>query len=1050
MALPAFRYMLQVGGQWTVITDDVRERDPVITRRGLQDGASRADPARCTLTLNNRAGTYSPRNPASPYYGLIGRNTPFRQDIEETSPRLVLDGSTTGYVTTPDTAALDITGDIDIRCEAEIDWTASGLNQVLVGKWDGATGQRSYALRVYNQQILMSWSENGVIGLSAAVPVPTLPDRAAIRAVLDADNGAGGRTITIYWAPSIAGPWMQIGSPVVQVTPTFIFSGTAPLRVGAPDSTATPQRVPFTGSGYKFEVRNGIGGPIIASPDFTAQASGATSFTDSAGRTWTLAGTAEVTRWRTRFDGEVSSWPARWDLSGADRWVPIEAAGILRRLGQGVKPLDSTLRRRVPSDPNLLAYWAMEEDRDATQAYSPVPGVQPMVVDNLEFAADDTLPGSSPLPKIGPTAIFGGQVPPGPDGAWRIEFVYKLDTFPATPVTWLEIRTTGTYDKLQLELRPDLLRLYGVDISGATSSTTVLVSVITTDFLGLWNRMQIRADTQGGATEYHINWRRVGSVGGGLSETVSGATAGHVTSVQCAPGAGLDQVSLSMGHLSVIGVLDSNIYDNADDGFAGETVFARLRRLSQEEAVPLVISGAGPDTPAMGPQRPAQLVELLQQGAEVDGGFLVEQRDRLALRYRIRTSLYSQPAALELDYTAPGEVPPGLEPVDDDSAVRNDITVSRVGGSSARAVLEEGPLSVQAPPDGVGRYDESLSLVLHSDPQAEPIAYWRLHLGTWDEARYPTVTVDLAAAPHLAQAAAAVQEGDRIIIRNLPAWLPPGTADLLVTAYAETITPVRWTITYTCIPAGPWNVATAGGDTVTVREDFEDTSYAVSITGGGSLPWTRTSTQAHAGSWSLRSGAITNNQTSDAVIGVPSGATSLSFWYRTSSETSGPGFEGDRLTVLVDGVQVLRAQGTTPWTQFTTDVTGKTTVTFRYAKDNSASSGEDAVYIDDLAVTIPPIEVGYLADTDGSELAAAVDADDTALSVAVTAGPLWPTTGGVLPVDVDLGGERVTVTAISGASSPQTFTVVRSVNGVVLPHAAGTALTLSRRAIAAL
>ena len=100
MPLPALRYELSVGGQWTDVTGDVYERDAVTTRRGQQDGASSADPSRATLTLNNRAGKYSPRNPVSAYYGLIGRNTPFRMRMEETAPRLVLDGSVTDLVVT--------------------------------------------------------------------------------------------------------------------------------------------------------------------------------------------------------------------------------------------------------------------------------------------------------------------------------------------------------------------------------------------------------------------------------------------------------------------------------------------------------------------------------------------------------------------------------------------------------------------------------------------------------------------------------------------------------------------------------------------------------------------------------------------------------------------------------------------------------------------------------------------------------------------------------------------------------------------------------------
>ena len=50
----------------------------------------------------------------------------------------------------------------------------------------------------------------------------------------------------------------------------------------------------------------------------------------------------------------------------------------------------------------------------------------------------------------------------------------------------------------------------------------------------------------------------------------------------------------------------------------------------------------------------------------------------------------------------------------------------------------------------------------------------------------------------------------------------------------------------------------------------------------------------------------------------------------------------------------------------------------------------------------------------------------TSLSVATASGPLWTTTADDCPLYIEVGGIRVTVTAISGASSPQTFTVTGS------------------------
>lgn len=87
--------------------------------------------------------------------------------------------------------------------------------------------------------------------------------------------------------------------------------------------------------------------------------------------------------------------------------------------------------------------------------------------------------------------------------------------------------------------------------------------------------------------------------------------------------------------------------------------------------------------------------------------------------------------------------------------------------------------------------------------------------------------------------------------------------------------------------------------------------------------------------------------------------------------------------------------------------------------------------------------------TGGSTLSAAIGSGDTSLSVA-SSGALWTTSAADLPLDIEVistgatDGERMTVTAISGASSPQTFTVTRSVNGVVMSHVSGSTVRLWR------
>lgn len=69
---------LLVGTTWTDITGFVYERNPIVITRGRADEAQTANPSTMTFTVDNRDGRFSPKNPAGPYYGLIGRNSQVR------------------------------------------------------------------------------------------------------------------------------------------------------------------------------------------------------------------------------------------------------------------------------------------------------------------------------------------------------------------------------------------------------------------------------------------------------------------------------------------------------------------------------------------------------------------------------------------------------------------------------------------------------------------------------------------------------------------------------------------------------------------------------------------------------------------------------------------------------------------------------------------------------------------------------------------------------------------------------------------------------------
>ncbi|MFD7224836.1 hypothetical protein ACFV9P_28110 [Streptomyces sp. NPDC059892] len=806
------RTELQLRGVWTDISQYVYTREPITIVQGRGDEGTRTDPGRCGITLNNRDGRFSPRNPMGPYYGALGRNTPLRISVPQAESYLALDGTPDATASTPHTGALDITGDIDIRIEATVEWLAAPA-QILIGKWDSSANQRSWMLHLQNSQVSVRFSPDGIAAYSASWLLPTLPARAALRATVDVNNG-NGWTVGMFWAPTLDGPWIPIGVPFAFPEVTAIFSTTAPLLIAPTSTTITPPWRPAAGRIHRAEVRSGIDGTIVASPDFRTLPEGTTSFADSAGRAWTVNSPAEISRRDYRFQGEVSSWPSRWDASGKDVWTPVEAAGILRRLGQGRKALASALARRIPTAASVLAYWPLEDQGSTTgRAYSPIRGVPPLSLTNVTWASADTLPSSNPLPVLasnnGDLPMMSGAVPAptGPTTGWQVRWIYRLDTPNTTMYTFMRVLTTGTVAQWYIQMRDTQARVLALDANG----DTVIDQPIPTGGRPYrqWKTLNLRTSQSGSTVTWVLTWHDIDGTFDGWFSSYTG-TIGRVRALASPPdgfAAALD--SMALGHIAVFSTTDSTAYNGALTGYSGESSVNRLNRLAVEESeLPLMVVDGDAElfSELMGPQRPVPLLELLQECADTDGGILYERRDALGLVYRDRTSLEGQDPVFVLDYAA-GEVGLPLEPVEDDQRVRNDITVTRAGGGSGRVVIEEGSLSVRVPEQGgVGIYDEALTLSLAVDDQAEQIAAWKAHLGTWDEARYPTIRMQLHTAPRLAADVARLRIGDMGRITNPPSWLAPGDIDFLVYGYTETLDQYTWDLVMSAAPAGPWRV----------------------------------------------------------------------------------------------------------------------------------------------------------------------------------------------------------------------------------------------------
>lgn len=834
---------LDMAGTWVDISSRVRHEQGIRIMRGRSTEATRVDPARCELTVDNRDGALSPRNPTGPYYELIGRNTPIRVSVDAGDSYLNITDTVDDRASTPDNAALDITGDIDLRVEARLDDWATETATALLGKYSTTGNQRSYRLEIQNGLLFLGWSTTGTDILQRAstqVFVTPPSRRLAVRATLDVNNGAAGHTVTFYTAESMAGPWTQLGDPVVTAGTTSVFSSTAPLDVG---KIQTLSSVAPVGEVLKAEVRSGLDGTVVANPDFTAQSAGGTSFADAAGRTWTVANGATISNRRVRFAGEVSEWPPSWGTGGFDVVNNLQASGLLRRSGQANAPLQSTLRRRIPTG-SPKAYWPLEDGTSTTRPQSPIAKVKPLTVSGLTFAADDTLGGSAALPTLGDASTIAGAVPGAATGGWHLEMVYKVDTLWTTehPVMTLYLSGAGA-SVVAVHVRA---WTGGIRVQALDEDSTVVATNLTTDaeaiadFAGTWNRLQLFSYDDGPNTHVVAAWRNISANSYWYVSTSYAGAPGKA--IRLGANWHADLNGMAVGHLSVFDTGGTSttspgvtIYDGADDGFAGESALERMDRMINEGANDgtAMYFYDGDNTTAsaqMGPQGVKPYMEVLRDAEATDGGILYERRDKSALVYRDRSGMYNQTPRLILNYTgAYGLITP-LESIEDDQNITNDVTVTREGGSSGTAVLTEGALSVLAPPNGIGRVATGETLNLYSDEQAAWTAGWRLHLSTVDEARYPKVAVLLQTEPSSLTETAEVDLGDRIQITNPPAWLPPDDIDLLVQGYTEYLTQNRWELEYNCTPGSAWTVGVVEGNPTHTDTDGSELAEALTTT----------------------------------------------------------------------------------------------------------------------------------------------------------------------------------------------------------------------------
>jgi len=203
---------------------------------------------------------------------------------------LYLPGVASNYASTPDAAALDITGDIDLRVKVAMDdWTPASAS-VLLAKRTSSTTQVSYSLFLNTTGTLaFLWSTDGTTPITRTSTVATgIADGATkwVRATLDVDNGASGHDVVFYTSDDGI-TWTQLGTTITTAGTTSVYSGTAILEIG---STSGGGSSTSRGKFFRAQVLNGIDGTVAFDANFETSITSLlqTSFTESSANAATV------------------------------------------------------------------------------------------------------------------------------------------------------------------------------------------------------------------------------------------------------------------------------------------------------------------------------------------------------------------------------------------------------------------------------------------------------------------------------------------------------------------------------------------------------------------------------------------------------------------------------------------------------------------------------------------------------------------------------------------------------------------------------------------
>lgn len=359
----------------------------------------------------------------------------------------------------------------------------------------------------------------------------------------------------------------------------------------------------------------------------------------------------------TRFVGEVAEWPAEIGAVSQDNYVKVEAGGIFRRWQRSL-PLLSPLRRTTLAANTLIAYWPMEDEGGNAQSLaSGIAGRPAMdIKQSISVAQYSGFACSKAIPAIGTGQVSGpvaAHAAVGP-GQYVFEYLFHTSAVGADDTTVGSIFFAGgSVSRVSVLAHTNGdLRLRFYDYLGAIITTTTYAGTFTVNNADV--KIVVSLLNSGSDLIYALSTLVEGDRVTVPSSSGNVSSRNIGTAIYVVFGL-FNNLNSHVGHATLFTSQPANYTDvtYSFHSYVEERAGDRLARVCDENGVTYRLIGDPALTPRMGPQPQGTIMDVLRECPEVDHSLMFESRDELGITFLMRDALYNQSTATRIGPDVP-------------------------------------------------------------------------------------------------------------------------------------------------------------------------------------------------------------------------------------------------------------------------------------------------------------------------------------------------------------------------------------------------------------